>query len=222
MYIFLIDIELDIKIRLMSKQQDKKNTAILLGGIIALSGSCESTKNVDVVSGEVSDNRLSGEQMLLDSTTLVKRLQQLSVVEYDTVMPPVAMCYSMAADIEENYQCPICNSETPSTVYNNGNIKSIRTIVEEIKAMGYDVILDETMFCSHCSGKENSRPELIFKIRFSEKSAYHKVRSNVYAEYQLVSIFLKGEKTFVEYVNASHKTADECLKIVEKMTGLSR
>ena len=49
----------------MSKRQDKKNTAMLLGGIIALSGSCKSVKDVDVVSEEALNNRLSGEQMLL-------------------------------------------------------------------------------------------------------------------------------------------------------------
>lgn len=206
----------------MSKRQDKKNTAMLLGGIIALSGSCKSVKDVDVVSEEALNNRLSGEQMLLDSTNLVKRLQQLSVVEYDTVMPPVAMCYSMAAPFEENYKCPICNSETPSTSYENGNIESIRSVVSKIRSMGYDVLLDETMFCSHCSGKKYNRPELIFKIRFSKNSPYHEAKSNVYAEYQLVSIFLEGEESFVKYVNSSPKTANECLKVVEKMTGLSR
>lgn len=206
----------------MSKRQDKKNTAMLLGGIIALSGSCKSVKDVDIVSEEISDRHLSSEQMLLDSANLVKRLQQLSTVDYDTVMPPIAMCYSIAADIVENYVCPVCSNETPSTTYINGNINSIRNIVATIKKKGYDVLLDESMFCSNCSGKKYDKPELIFKIRFSEKSEYHSVKSNIQSDYQIMQIFLEGEDKFVEYVNISPKTADECLKIVEKMTGLSR
>ena len=88
-------------------------------------------------------------------------------------------------------------------------INQIDDIVEQIKTLGYDAVLDKTEFCPKCSKKNIENPELIFKIRFSDKADYHVVRSNIINEYQSLFEFLSNPDKF---------TGDKV--IIQKMTGL--
>jgi len=130
---------------------------------------------------------------------------------------PGAMCYEPA--IKEryvDYVCSHCNN-TIKAKYNDWivyNIKQIEEFVKQIKELGYDVVLDKTEFCPHCSKKDIQNPELIFKIRFSDETDYHVVRSNIVNEYQCLLEFLKNPD---EYPG---KTDKNKVAIIRKMTGL--
>ena len=89
-----------------------------------------------------------------------------------------------------------------------------------MKQMGYDVALDESAYCSHCSGKPVERPELVFKIRFSKGAPYHTAKSNIYAEYDAVAAFLKSNKD-IELILKVRNDKEEVIAIIKKMTGLS-
>ena len=124
---------------------------------------------------------------------------------------PGAMCYDPIVDYYVDYVCSDCNSTIKDT-YSNWvvySIKQIENIVLRIKNLGYDVVLDKTEFCPHCSKKSIENPELIFKIRFSDKADYHVVRSNIINEYQCLFEFLS---------NPDEYTGDK--EIIQKMTGL--
>jgi hypothetical protein len=177
----------------------------------------ESVKNNTAIDTNVVDTKAPA-----DSLSLVQRLRELTALKYDTSLTVVEgpMCYVMASPMKEDYVCPVCASTTPSTTYANGNIRSIRAKVEEIKKMGYDVVLDESGYCSHCSGKEVERPELVFKIRFSENAPYHTAKSNIYADYDATARFLKGSKDDIEVLLNARKDNEKVFAIIKKMTGL--
>jgi len=125
---------------------------------------------------------------------------------------PSAMCYEPM--IEEQYMDYICShcDNTIKGKYGNWiiyNINTIEDIVNQIKDLDYDVILDKTEFCPYCSKKNIENPELIFQIRFSDEADYHTVRSNIINEFQCLHEFLS---------NPDEYTGNR--EIIQKMTGL--
>ena len=122
-----------------------------------------------------------------------------------------ATCYEPAVDDYVDYDCSYCNNIIKRT-YSDWvvrSIKQIENIVSQIENMDYDVVLDKTEFCPYCSKKNIENPELIFKIRFSDKAEYHVVRSNIINEYQCLFDFLS---------NPDEYTGNR--EIIQKMTGL--
>ena len=120
-------------------------------------------------------------------------------------------CYDPAVNYYVDYDCSYCKNiikETYSDLMVH-SIKQIENIVSQIKSAGYDVVLDKTEFCPYCSKKNIENPELIFKIRFSDKAEYHVVRSNIINEYQCLFEFLS---------NLDEYTGNR--EIIQKMTGL--
>ena len=203
----------------------KTNKIAALSGLVALTGGCESAKPVASSESSNSQETLKNTISMVDSASLVQRLKELTAVEFDTnselnelKIVSHAMCYIVASPQEQDYECSKCGAKTPSTAYSNGNIRSIRTLVNQIKALGYDVVLDESMFCSACSGMKHERPELIFKIRFSKNAEYHSAKSNVYDEYETVHQFLLGKDNFLKYYPGR---LDKKFRIIEKMLGIS-
>lgn len=196
----------------------KVNKVIALGSLVALGGGCESAHNMS----ETTNTNVVDTKAPADSLSLVQRLRELTALKYDTTLAIVEgpMCYVMASPMKEDYVCPVCNTKTSSTAYANGNIRSIRGKVEEMKMMGYDVVLDESGYCSHCSGKPVERPELVFKIRFSKNAPYHIAKSNIYAEYDAVASFLKSNKD-IALLLKTRNDKEEVFAIIKKMTGLS-
>ncbi len=204
----------------------KTNKIAALSGLVVLTGGCESAKPVASSESSNSQETLKNTISMVDSASLVQRLKELAAVEFDTnselnelKIVSHAMCYIVASPQEQDYECSKCGAKTPSTAYNNGNIRSIRILVNDIKALGYDVVLDESMFCSACSGMKHERPELIFKIRFSKNAEYHSAMSNVYDEYETVYQFLLGKDNFLKYY--SNGSLDKKFRIIEKMLGIS-
>ena len=124
-----------------------------------------------------------------------------------------AMCYDAGIPDFADYICYYCNNITKgkygsSVIY---VINKIEEILAQIISLDYDVVLDKTEFCPKCSKKTIENPELIFKIRFSEKVAYHVVKSNIINEYQCLYEYLSGPDKF---------SGD--ITIIQKMTGLKR
>lgn len=204
----------------------KTNKIAALSGLVVLTGGCESAKPVASSDSSNSQETLKNTISMVDSASLVQRLKELTAVEFDTNselnelrIVSHAMCYIVASPQEQDYECSKCGAKTPSTAYSNGNIRSIRNLVNDIKALGYDVVLDESMFCSACSGMKHERPELIFKIRFSKNAEYHSAKSNVYDEYETVYQFLLGKDNFLKYYSMGN--LDKKFRIIEKMLGIS-
>ena len=129
----------------------------------------------------------------------------------ESAEPIGAMCYVVGPTLYVDYVCPHCN-RTIKEKYSEWTVRSITQIkdfVTKIKTLHYDVALDQTEFCPFCSKKEIQNPELIFKIRFSDKVDYHIVRSNIVNEYQCLYDFLS---------NPGEYAGDKA--IIQKMTGL--
>ena len=206
------------------KRLFRKILALL--GIATMAGSCGTMRNQAATTpqtGIEGDTQQPKVQHPADSVTLVKRLQKLKEVRYDTTELPIAMCYSMAAPIVENYVCPVCGKETESTSYQLGNMRSIRQVVENMKNLGYDVQLDEREFCHNCNGKKSDYPSLIFRISLNKNGQYHVAYSNLYDDYANLMTFLVCEKKkdFVNSVSNNKTEAEKVFRSIEKMTGLT-
>ncbi len=199
----------------------KRNKILVLGSLVAVSSGCETAKQATSPS-VVSDGStiIIDKQQIEDSLSLVERLKELTAVQYDTQMLMSAMCYAMAAPIEEDYVCVKCESKTPSTTYKNANIRNIRKKIEQMQMMGYDVRLNESQYCDKCSGKKIKNPELIFEIRFSKNTPYHSAASNIASEYDAVLQFFTSKEAFIEFVENNKQKAESTMLVIKKMTGL--
>ena len=147
----------------------------------------------------------------MERRELIKGLAALSGLAVIPGCRLVAMCYDPAVEYFEDYVCPHCNNVIKGK-YSDWMvdiIAQIDKIVNNIKTLEYDVVLDKTEFCPKCSKKNIENPVLIFKIRFSDKADYHIARSNIVNEYQCLFEFLSNPDEFT-----GNKT------IIQKMTGL--
>ncbi len=159
-----------------------------------------------------------------DSVRLEARLLELSKTEYKGKLSYGAMCYlppSPPTDVD--YVCPYCN-DTIRGKYNNwemNGLHEIDSIVDSIKAKGYDALLDKSELCPNCSGKDIAEPVLTFKIRFSEKADYHTARSNNISEYLCVKNFIEGRDVYPAGGKDKHAIHDN-INIIQKMLGLGR
>ena len=132
------------------------------------------------------------------------------------ILQSCAMCYDPAIEEYVDYVCPHCGDTIRK--YNDWTVMysfaQIENIVNQMKGLEYDVVLDKTEFCPHCSDKSIENPELIFKIRFSDEADYHIARSNIVNEYQYLLEFLTNPEKFLD------EKTDEKIAIIRKMTGL--
>ena len=200
-----------------------KNKKIKLGliaggisGVMAIQG-CDAQTVTQTVNEPIVNNSSA------DSIKLEERLKALSQTEYTAQLAMGAMCYEPAVPEYVDYVCSYCGN-TIKEKYDDWQIyemNRIENIVKQIKEQGYDVVLDKTEFCSHCSKKEIAYPELIFKIRFSENADYHTVKSNISSEYQCLLSFISNEKTFFDDYDYESSLSDN-IAIIQKMTGLGK
>jgi len=151
-------------------------------------------------------------EMLKDVTAALGGLAIAQACKPFASFPAGAMCYDPVSSVHfVDYVCPYCD-HTMEEKYDSWviyNINKIDEVVSLIKDLGYDVVLDQTEYCSYCSQKEIVNPELIFKIRFSEATGYHVVKSNILFEYQCLHEYLEHPKTYTG-----------SREIIQKMTGL--
>ncbi|MBP1630813.1 MAG: hypothetical protein H6Q15_1706 [Bacteroidetes bacterium] len=162
--------------------------------------------------------------IIRDSIELEKRLKFLSETPYtgEFYSPISFQPSSYESSISSSYGyyvCPTCGKETrrPSLVL--FDIENIEKIVKQIKDAGYDVVLEQKEFCKYCSGRIFlNNASFVFKIRFSENSDYHVVKSDISGDYSCLFHFLLFRKTFV--VNSRRYTIHDNIDIIQKMTGL--
>jgi len=199
--------------------------AATLGGLATVQG-CDAQQNQPVANNMNTDS-IKLEQPLNDKTAdsirLENRLKELSKTKYTGELSWGAMCYDIAEPKLVDYICSYCG-DTIKEKYLDWDlytIESIEKIVTQIKTSGYDAVLDKTEYCPHCSKKEINEPELIFKIRFSEKADYHIVRSNITNDYQCLLAFLLNQDTYSGYYDEEYALHDN-VAIIQKMTGLGK
>jgi len=154
-----------------------------------------------------------------DAAAIEKRLKELATTEDIGRILPGAMCYCPAAVYVDDYDCPICKHKTKQSNYTIRAIEAIRKIVQELKEMEYDVILDEQELCDKCSKNNKIRnPQLIFKIRFSPDADYHVAKSNIAGDYLCVLEFFKGK----DFYNGSYDETEPLhnnIEVLQKMLG---
>ena len=204
----------------MGKKEIKIGTAIALSTLVAMQSCKSQAKNSGTDDTNTQQNR---NDMSTDSVKLEKRLLKLSKTKYKGELSMGAMCYEVSAPIKIDYQCSYCNEETKDR-YDNwlvGEIQGIDAIVTQLKEKGYDVVLDKTEFCEHCSKRIILNPELIFKIRFSDNGDYHEVRSNIQNEYQCLLEFILGNDKYQGDYGEEIALHDN-IEIIQKMTGLGK
>lgn len=156
-----------------------------------------------------------------DSLRLEQRLIELSKTDYVGELAMGAMCYESVIYRYIDYICPYCKDTIRGSSWDLNNRDAIESIFDKIKAEGYDVVLDKTEFCPHCSGKSIDRPEYIFKMRFSSNADYHIARSNIASDYQCVLDFILGNEIF-QRENESESAIHDNIDIIQKMTGLGK
>jgi hypothetical protein len=192
-----------------------KNKNIKIGLVAALGG-LVTVPNCDV-RNENTDNQDA------DCIGLEQRLTELSKTKYTGELAWGAMCYDIASPVYIDYCCPTCRDTIKGkydswTIY---NINYIEDIVNRIKNLGYDVVLEKTEFCPKCSKKKIANPELIFKMRCSANAKYHVARSNIVNEYQCVLAFLSNQEKYSGEQGQEFALHDN-IAIIQKMTGLGK
>jgi len=194
----------------MKTKNVKIGIAAALSGLTAMPG-CNSQSGEPIVVNNMN----------ADSIKLEKRLLELYQTEYNGELTWGAMCYAPIEPAYMDYVCSYCG-ETIKEKLNNWmvfNINQIEEIVSRIKNSGYDVVLDKTEFCPHCSKSDIENSELIFKMRFSSKADYHVARSNIINEYLCLLAFLTNRDTYSDAWDDEHALHDN-IAIIQKMTGL--
>ena len=193
----------------------RKNIKI---GIVAALGGLATVQNCNVQFEFNSFGTLNA-----DSIRLEQRLRELSQTKYSGELAWGAMCYLIAISEYMDFNCPHCRNTIKGkldnwTIY---IINRIDEIVNRIKSLGYDVVLDKTEFCPKCSKMNIVNPELIFKMRFSSKANYHIARSNIVNEYQCLLAFLLNQDKYAGAQGEEYALHDN-IAIIQKMTGLGR
>jgi len=209
----------------MKNKKGKLGLVAALSSLTALLG-CQTQSTKQIATNNSNSDTIREEKPFINTTSdslrLEKRLLKLSKTKYNGRPGRGAMCYVPLEPKLVDYVCSHCGN-TISDKYENitvSTIKSIEYIVNQIKSLGYDVVLDKTEYCPHCSQREIERPELIFKIRFSENSDYHVVYSNIVDSYRCLYEFLTNGDTYEGRYGTEHL----CNKIstIQNMTGLGK
>ncbi len=193
----------------MSKKKLKTGLAALLGGAIIVPGCAEKTP--PQATGDAQS----------DSIRLEERLRKLAKIPHRVPLEilPSAMCYEIAAPPIVDYVCSICG-DTVNGHYRTWDVEfinGIKSVVAEMKALDYDVQIDDREFCPRCYGAEVQQPELIFRFRFSESAPYHEARSNISYEYDCTLAFLQDKKKFKDDDDEWVKLDRDMVYIIQKM-----
>lgn len=204
----------------MSKKTIKIGIAAALSGVVVSSG-CGNVSSGCAASQ--ADGPVTGSSALMDSLALEKRLLELSRDTVEVSLETGAMCYDISGPMPVDYTCAECGHVTREKYDTHimYTVGSISEIVNQIKAMGYDVILDKSEFCSVCAKQEVGRPELVFKIRFSDNSKYHVAKSNIEDHYRCLLEFLLGKDVYPDFFD-TEVLIRERIDVIQRMTGLGK
>lgn len=193
-------------------------------GVVAVLSTVAAAQSCGLRSKHRSDNVKTGEIKLNeDSLRLERRLIELSETKYEGEIFLSAMCYVVGADPSVDYICPNCGDTTKYTwtYVDLYEIKKVKELVSQIRAKGYDAVLDETEYCEHCGGEKREQPVLIFKFRFSENADYHVIKSNIESDYMCLLHFISGNDSFPDPMGYKFGIHDN-IRRIQKMTGLGK
>jgi hypothetical protein len=163
---------------------------------------------------------------ILDRILLEKRLKELAETPYAGEMCYGAMCYVPAysgAPFDEGYFCPICEKTTKDCNFTDEtmyNLETIRQIITELKATGFDIWLDERDFCNFCREKEPPYgPKPFLMIRFNPNDEYHRVKTFDILDYKILKAFLESDDHCFNEYGATQALHDK-IDVIDKMTNL--
>lgn len=158
-----------------------------------------------------------------DSINLEKRLKELAALPPREVFSMTTCYASVTINQKGEYTCPYCQNEindrwNTHIIY---NLKNIENVFNEIKAEGYDVVLDKTEYCPKCSKDESIEyPAPVFKLRFSEKSKYYEVKTGFVSDYLCLLAFLQDKRLYQDRDDEEY--LPERIHVIRHMTGLGK
>jgi hypothetical protein len=142
-------------------------------------------------------------EKVLDSVTLNSLTMEqvnglLARLQLQEPPEPVmgAMCYeAMAYPAVAEYICPVCGEKTIyedySTPFIEWELQGCRRMVESINELTeFQVTLDETMFCSHCTPDREGDPVLLLRVASTDSTEI--VNSVTVHDLRLLESFLQG------------------------------
>ncbi len=112
-----------------------------------------------------------------------------------------AMCYRVAGPPSvAEYICPVCGEKTiyddDQTGFIEFRLETARRLAESINtSTEFDVILDEALYCSHCSEASTENACLILRVRTAEGEDISNTVS--VTDLRMLDSFLKGELSWV-------------------------
>lgn len=165
----------------------------------------------------------------LTKEELVEQLKAIANEETEVTMSMGAMCYSPAPPEPKKAKCESCKKEITEMSWMSPGERTIRNKVQVIKELGYDAKVER--LCSECTGKLGLKDEdgdtlgdyrlyYVFYFKTKEQDSYNIAIANCEEDYDAVIAFLKNEKTYTDYYDATHLIKDE-LPLIKRMTGIS-
>ena len=161
----------------------------------------------------------------LSKEELIERLKNLPS-SIDRPLDRGAMCYSIMGPQPYTSTCESCGKQVERVGYDSVN-NHIKAIVNEMKALGYDVKVE--LLCSECASKhiafdvhkilkESTYNVFFFKPKDQEK--YHVAMSDSTIDYKIVLAFLNNKPTYVGSCGCEYMVREK-MDVIKRMTGIS-
>jgi len=165
----------------------------------------------------------------LTKEELIEQLKNIAKDETEPTMSVGAMCYSPCPPEPTKVKCESCGKEIEEYSWGQYIEEKIRKRVQAIQKLGYDAKVER--LCAVCAGKMGLKDEdgeplnedsmhYVFYFKTKEQDTFNLAVSNSEDEYNAVLAFLKNEKTYTDYYDATHLIKDE-LDLIKRMTGIS-
>ncbi|MBI5544451.1 MAG: hypothetical protein HY901_11210 [Deltaproteobacteria bacterium] len=131
----------------------------------------------------------------LTRAQLEAKLRRLAETPPPEDLRPGAMCYVMAAQPDTaDYTCPKCGQRThySKNAAAAEQVREIASMRAQVRALrGVDAALDESSFCSKCSGKASPEPTATLVVNLPD-GRQHRTEGISPSDLQLLSEFLAG------------------------------
>ena len=188
-------------------------------------------RKIIVFSKNINNNLIFDimEKKSLSKTELIEQLKAIANDETEVTMSMGAMCYSPACPEPKKVKCESCNKEISEMSWMSPDENTIRYKVQVINELGYDAKVER--LCSDCATKLGLKEEdgdplgddclyYVFYFKTKEQNDYNIAIANSEDEYDAVIAFLKNERTYKNYYDATCLIKDE-LPLIKRMTGIS-
>ena len=162
--------------------------------------------------------------------TKEKLIEQLKALANDVTEIPLsmgAMCYSPAPRQPVMVKCESCGNQIQVLSWRRVGDDVLKKKIRTIEKLGFDAKVKQ--LCSDCIRKlglidEDSLYDNevynVFYFKTKEQEYYHLAISNNEYDYDAVIAFLKGEKSYKDFYDATRLLKDE-FALIKRMTGIS-